>query len=83
MSAQPSETFLTVPFGLGLEVTMRMGFRLSHTRLNSGNASSSGWAPSLKGRTISRHQQLTAATVRACKRASGYTLMSNNGYPNF
>lgn len=79
MSAQPSETFLTVPFGLGLEVTMRMGFTLSHMRLDSGIASSSGRAPSLKGRTVSRHRQLKAATVRACKCASGYTLMSNNG----
>lgn len=62
MSAHPLETFLTVPFGLGLEVTMRMGFTLSHTRLDTRNTSSSGWAPSLKGRTVSRHQQLMAAT---------------------
>lgn len=62
---------------------MRMGFTLSHTRLESGNASSSGWAPSLKARTVSRHWRLMAATVRACECALGNTLMSNNGYPNF
>lgn len=62
---------------------MRMGFMLSHTRLDSGNASLPGQTPSLTGPTILRHQQLTAATVGACKCASGYTLMrSNNGYPN-
>lgn len=62
MSAHPLETFLIVPFGLGLEVTMRMGFMLSHTRLDTGNTSSSGRARPLNGRTISRHQQLMAAT---------------------
>lgn len=40
--------------------------------------------PHWRGWTVLRHQQLTAATVWACKCASGYTLIrSNNGYPNF